>query len=141
MAYLLSETAKEKLISEFVYTANRSSGPGGQNVNKVNTRVELRFYIDASEVFSTLEKYRIKEKLANRINAAGVLILASETERTQLGNKEKVTEKCFDQIERALTVQKKRIKTKPTLSSQRKRIENKKMKGIKKQLRKPPETN
>ena len=141
MAYSLSETAKEKLVKEFVFSASRSSGPGGQNVNKVNTRVELRFNVKASEVFSELEKYRIKEKLANRINVAGELVLASETERTQLGNKEKVSDKCFTLIEKALTRRKKRIKTKPTLSSKRKRLKNKKIKGTKKQLRKPPETD
>lgn len=139
MAYLLSEIAKEKLINEFVFTASRSSGPGGQNVNKVNTRVELRFAIEASSVFSELEKYRVKERLKNRINSAGELLLSSETERTQLGNKEKVTEKCFALIEKALTRRKKRVKTKPTLSSQRKRLKSKKIKGVKKQLRQPPE--
>jgi len=141
MAYSLSEKAKEKLINEFIFTASRSSGPGGQNVNKVNTRVELRFNIEASEVFSEFEKYRIKEKLINRINTVGELVLVSETERTQLGNKEKVTEKCFTLMEKALTLRKKRIKTRPTLSSQQKRLENKKISGLKKQLRKPPETD
>ena len=141
MVYSLSEIAKEKLINEFVFSASRSSGPGGQNVNKVNTRVELRFNVEASEVFSELEKYRIKDKLANRINAAGELVLASETERTQLGNKEKVIEKCFSLIEKALSVRKKRIKTNPTASSKRKRIDDKKIKGKKKQLRKPPPTD
>ena len=136
-----SDSVKQQLINEIHYSATKSSGPGGQNVNKVNTRLELRFDVEASEVFSEYEKYRIKEKLANRINAAGELVLASETERTQLGNKEKVTEKCFTLIEHALKLRKKRIKTKPTLSSQRKRLENKKLTGIKKQLRKPPETN
>jgi ribosome-associated protein len=107
VAYSLSEIAKEKLTTEFVYTANRSSGPGGQNVNKVNTRVELRFNVEASGVFSELEKYRIKEQLKNRINAVGELVLASETKRTQLRNKEKVTEKCFALIEKASAPRKK----------------------------------
>lgn len=138
MGYSLSEIAKEKLISEFVFTASRSSGPGGQNVNKVNTRVELRFTIESSVVFSELEKFRLKERLKNRINSVGELVLASETERTQLGNKEKVTEKCFALIEKALTLRKKRIRTKPTISSQLERLKSKKIKGQKKQLRQPP---
>jgi ribosome-associated protein len=138
VGYLLSEIAKEKLISEFVFTASRSSGPGGQNVNKVNTRVELRFSIESSVVFSELEKFRLKERLKNRINSVGELVLASETERTQLSNKEKVTEKCFALIEKALTLRKKRIRTKPTISSQLERLKSKKIKGQKKQLRQPP---
>ena len=141
VAYSLSEIAKEKLTNEFVYTATRSSGPGGQNVNKVNTKVELRFNIEISTVFSELEKYRIKEQLKNRINAAGELVLTSESKRTQLANKENVTERCFTLIEKALTSRKKRVKTKPTLSSKLKRLENKKLTGIKKQQRKPPETD
>ncbi len=138
MAYLLSNKKKEKLASEFVYSASRSSGPGGQNVNKVNTRVELRFNIDNSQFLSLLEKFKLKEQLKNRVNSAGELVLASETQRTQLGNKEAVTGKCFFLIEKALTPRKKRIKTKPTLSSQQKRIEKKKQAGAKKKLRKPP---
>ncbi len=138
MAYLLSNIKKEKLASEFVYSASRSSGPGGQNVNKVNTRVELRFNIDNSQFLSLLEKFKLKEQLKNRVNSAGELVLASETQRTQLGNKEAVTGKCFLLIEKALTPRKKRIKTKPTLSSQQKRIEKKKQAGAKKKLRKPP---
>ncbi len=135
----LSEEQKNQLISELKFSASRSSGPGGQNVNKVNTRVELRFFISDSEVLTIEEKERLFVKLKNRINAEGELILTSQSERSQLANKEKVTELFFTLIEKALTVPKKRKKTTPTAASRIKRLESKKNVALKKQLRKPPE--
>lgn len=135
----LSEEQKNQLISELKFSASRSSGPGGQNVNKVNTRVELRFFITKSEVLTIEEKERLFVKLKNRINADGELILTSQSKRSQLANKEKVTELFFTLVEKALTVPKKRKKTVPTVSSRLKRLESKKNTAVKKQLRKPPE--
>ena len=135
----LSEEQKNQLISELKFSASRSSGPGGQNVNKVNTRVELHFFISDSEVLTIEEKERLFAKLKNRINAEGELILTSQSERSQLANKEKVTELFFTLIEKALTVPKKRKKTTPTAASRIKRLESKKNVALKKQLRKPPE--
>lgn len=135
----LSEEKKKQLTTEFLFSASRSSGPGGQNVNKVNTRVELRFPLEKSLFLTEAEKNRIKIKLKNRVNSEGELILVSQTGRSQLENKEKVTEMFFTLIEKALTVQKKRIKSSPTLSSKTKRLEMKKINAQKKQLRKPPE--
>ncbi|MBT3385425.1 MAG: aminoacyl-tRNA hydrolase [Prolixibacteraceae bacterium] len=131
---------KKKLETEFVFSATRSGGPGGQNVNKVNTQVELRFAIDISAFFSDKEKQLIHVKLKNRINSEGELILVSNSERTQLGNKETVTEKFFALIKKALIQKKRRIKSTPTAASRRKRLESKKITANKKQLRKPPET-
>jgi ribosome-associated protein len=136
----LEERIKKQLETEVVYSATRSSGPGGQNVNKENTQVELRFTVKNSELFSDEEKEQILLKLKNRINSEGELIVTSQTSRSQIENKEKALEKFFELIEKALTVRKKRLKTAPTLASRIKRLESKKNLAMKKQLRKPPDS-
>jgi len=133
----VSDERKIKLETEFVYSATRSSGPGGQNVNKVNTRVELRFSVISSAILTYNEKQIIQTKLKNRINSEGELILIAQSERSQWRNREKVTAKFFKLIEIALTPVKRRIKTAPTYASRVKRLENKKKMSLKKQLRKP----
>src|SRR5690606_4179863 len=107
----IDDAIKKQLEQEVVFSATRSSGPGGQNVNKVNTQVELRFSVKNSGLFSWEEKDRIFLKLKNRINSEGELIVTSQTGRTQLNNKENALEKFFELIEKALTVRKKRLKT------------------------------
>ncbi len=136
---VFSEEIKKKLENECIFSASRSSGPGGQNVNKVNTRIELRFSITTSEIFSEKEKDKIRAKLKNRINSSDELVLFSEAKRSQLGNKVLVTEKFFALIEKSLAIQKKRVKTSPSASSKAKRLESKKIEAKKKRLRKPPE--
>jgi len=122
---------------EFTFSASRSGGPGGQNVNKVSSKVELRFNVKISNLLSNEEKDTILIKLINKINNDGELILVSQTERSQLANKEKVIEKFYALISKALTVPKKRKPTKPTRSSKEKRLEGKKVKSEKKNLRRP----
>ena len=136
----LEDDIKKQLEQEVIYSATRSSGPGGQNVNKVNTQVELRFSVKNSNLFSEEEKDRIFLKLKNKINSEGELILTSQTGRTQLDNKEKVLDKFFELIEKTLTIKKKRLKSVPTFASRIKRLESKKNQALKKQLRKPPES-
>jgi ribosome-associated protein len=136
---MLPDSIKEKLLAEVQFSASRSGGPGGQNVNKVNTKIELRFSVQESEVFDEDQKQLILLKLKNRINNQGELLVTSSAERTQWRNKEKATRKFFELIEKALTKPRKRKKTQPTVASQLKRIENKKKRGQKKQLRKSPE--
>lgn len=135
----LSEEIKKQLEAECSFSASRSSGPGGQNVNKVNTRVELRFSVEHSQVLSDDEKNLLFKKLKNRINSEGELILASESERSQLRNRAKVTALFYELVEKALTPPKKRFKTKPTLASRIKRVESKKQHSEKKNMRKRPE--
>ena len=135
---IFSEERKKGLSTEFIYSATRSSGPGGQNVNKVNTRVELRFSVENSQFLSAIEKRKIRFNLKNRINLDGELVLVSQVERSQWRNKEVVTDKFFMLIEKALTPAKKRIKTMPTKSSRLKRLERKKKMSQKKQLRQLP---
>jgi ribosome-associated protein len=121
---------------EFIYATSRSGGPGGQNVNKVSTKVELRFSISGTVLFSETEKEIILLKLKNKINKDGELILVSQAKRTQLLNKEAVTEKFYDLVSKALTIQKKRRATGPTSSSKLKRLELKQNRSHIKKLRK-----
>ncbi len=136
---LLSDTIKEQLLNEVQFSASRSGGPGGQNVNKVNTKIELRFSVSESAVFDDTQKQLIYSKLKNRMNTEGEMLVTSSSERSQWRNKEKATELFFQLIEKALTKPRKRKKTQPTVASRLKRLENKKIKGQKKQLRKPPD--
>jgi ribosome-associated protein len=121
--------------SEFVFQMSRSSGPGGQNVNKVNTRVELRFDVTSSGLLTEEEKLKIITRLATRINKNGVLILASQSERSMVGNKEKVIERFHDLLKKALRPEKKRKKTQPTHASRVRRLNNKRELAEKKSRR------
>lgn len=127
--------------SEFRFSTSRSSGPGGQNVNKVNTRVELRLNIPSSSSFSDEEKTIITDKLKNRINNEGDLLIVSQSERTQLRNKEKAIERLYSLLAGALTVKPKRKATKPSQASKAKRVDEKKKRGLIKSLRKDTGTD
>jgi ribosome-associated protein len=122
--------------SEFIFSTSRSGGPGGQNVNKVNTKVELRFSLLSTSLFSETEKEIIFKKLKNKINKEGELILVSQSERTRLLNKKIVTEKFYDLVSKVLTVPVKRRSTRATLTSKIKRLEEKRNRGFVKKLRK-----
>ncbi len=121
---------------EFVFQTSRSGGPGGQNVNKVSSKVELRLNIETSALLTEEEKGIILIKLANKINKAGELVIVAQTDRSQLKNKEKVIEKFFLLIEKVLTPRKKRLNTKPTKASIEKRLVSKKVKSQIKSARK-----
>lgn len=130
------ELKSRNFESEFVYSTSRSSGPGGQNVNKVNTKVELRFSISNTMLLSDEEKELIFRKLAKKINGEGEIIMVAQSERTQLKNKNLVTEKFYILISAALSVPPKRRSTRPTVASVKKRLDEKRSMGIKKKLRK-----
>jgi len=129
------EIRRRNLESEFIFTASRSSGPGGQNVNKVSTKIELRFNLFKTLIFTMEEKDILFRKLKNRINKENEIILVSQSERTQLMNKTAVIEKFYDLISKTLTIQKKRTSTRPSLSSKLKRLDGKKSRGLIKKLR------
>ena len=130
------ELKNRNFENEFVYSASRSGGPGGQNVNKVSTKVELRLNLLLTSGFSEEEKEINCNKLKNKINKESEIILVSQSERTQLMNKVLVTEKFYDIISRALTKQKKRKPTRPTHTSKIKRLEGKRSRGNIKKMRK-----
>lgn len=128
--------AGRNIESECVYNASRSSGPGGQHVNKVSTRIELRFDVASSQLLLSEEKALIMDKLASRITKEGILLLVSQTERSQYDNKTKVIERFYKLIEKALTPAKKRTPTRPSRASKAKRLNTKHMISEKKNLRK-----
>lgn len=123
------------LSAEFIFQASRSSGPGGQNVNKVNSKIELRFNIPDSSVLTDSQKETLLQKLAPRINADGYLVIVSQRDRSQLANKEDVIRKAYDLITRALKPVRQRKSTRPTRSSVEKRLAVKRIKSDIKQTR------
>lgn len=129
------EVKSRNFENEFIFSTSRSGGPGGQNVNKVNTKVELRLNLLLTSAFSEKEKEIIFNKLKNKINKEGEIILVSQSERTQLLNKTVVTEKFYELVSKALTIPLKRTPTRPTLTSKLKRLDSKRNRGIMKKLR------
>jgi len=129
---------KEKLVSELQFKAVRSSGAGGQNVNKVASKVVLNFDLQHSKVLSEEEIAILEVKLAPRLTSDGVLILNCDEDRSQLKNKEIVTKRFLQIIAAALIVPKPRKATKVPKSVIRKRIKDKKTLSDIKQLRKKP---
>ena len=121
---------------ELSYKTSRSSGSGGQNVNKVETSVTVMWKLEDSAVFTDLEKERIALKLKNRINLDGILQLTVSESRTQLQNKKIATEKIQELVNKSLIVPKKRIATNPSRAKVEKRLESKKKLSEKKENRK-----
>ena len=119
----------EKLISEVTLKAIRSSGSGGQNVNKVSTKIELQFDVINSLELNEDEKVLILENLNTRLTKSSILILQCDKSRSQLKNKQLVKERFLMLIEEAIIVQKERIPTKTPKSVKRKRLKNKKGKN------------
>ncbi len=126
------------LDSELTFRASRSSGPGGQNVNKVNTRIELRFNVANSLLLSPEQKILLTEKLKNRISADGDLIIAAQESRSQAENKKIATEKFYLLLQKAFAPQKARKRFRLSREHKQQRLDEKQRQAQKKELRKPP---
>jgi ribosome-associated protein len=122
--------------SEFEFIFSRSSGAGGQHVNKTSTKVELRFNINTSKILNLSEKEIIFEKMPMKISNEGYIQIVSQETRSQFKNKQICIEKFYELIEEAFRKEKKRIKTKRTLNSILKRLDFKKQRKDIKERRK-----
>lgn len=129
----------QTILSEVKYKAVRSSGAGGQNVNKVSSKVVLTFDLSNSQGFSDEERLLLETNLQNRLTADLVLILNCDEDRSQIKNKEIVTKRFLDIIKKGLYVPKERKPTKIPKAVIRKRIKNKKNLSETKQNRRKPD--
>lgn len=126
------------LKSELSYKYVRSSGSGGQNVNKVSSKAELYFDVQNSIVFNDEEKQKLLEFFNNRLSKEGLLILACDESRSQFRNKALVTQRFLELIEEGLKEEKIRIPTRIPRGVKKKRLKNKRINADKKANRKPP---
>lgn len=134
--FKVSEKKRATLLTEADFQFSRSSGPGGQKVNKTETRVELHWDLLSSPLFNGEQKKLLSEKLKNRLNKQGFIIFYSDKYRTREQNKDHCFRNLVTAIEKSLTKPKPRKKTKPTRSSVEKRLQEKKKQGDKKRMRK-----
>lgn len=129
---LIMKTITEELIKEFQFRTSRSGGKGGQNVNKVSSKVELFWNVNQSLVFNDEEKERILIKLSNRINKEGFLQIVSDEDRSQLRNKQNAISRIVYLLTESLKVEKPRKNTKPGKAAVAKRLDEKKKQALKK---------
>jgi ribosome-associated protein len=130
-----SKLVNRDLNKELVSFSKRSSGAGGQNVNKVNTKVELRFSVPDSNILSNREKELLISRLAGKLTHKGELVIMAETERSQLRNKEQAIKRFYSLMEWGLRPVKKRSPTKPSKAIKRRRLDEKKKHSEKKSRR------
>lgn len=129
---------KSIIIQELEFKAIRSSGAGGQHVNKVSSKVVLSFDLRNSKGFVPREKFLLVKSLSTRLTNAGILSISCDDSKSQHQNKDKVIKRFFEILTKGLVVQKRRIATKPSKASQKRIKEAKKQRGQIKTLRKKP---
>lgn len=134
----LQNVTSSDILKELEFNYSRSSGPGGQHVNKVNTKVGLRFDIASSSILTEDQKSLLLLKLSNKLTKEGVLVIASQEARSQLANKELVLKKLDLLFKNAFKIKVKRKPTKPTKASKMKRLDSKRHQSIKKANRQKP---
>ena len=128
----------ETILSELTFKDIRSSGAGGQHVNKTATKIEVSFNVLFSEGLSDAEKELLQKRLPNRITTDGLILLQCGETRSQARNKKIVIDRLLELLQQNLRIQKKRKKTKPSKAVIEKRLKAKREKALKKVSRKPP---
>ncbi len=126
---------------ELDFTYSRSSGPGGQNVNKVNTRVQMRWDATQSTALPEEVRKRFLEQNRSRVTTDGMILITSQRYRTQIRNVEDCLDKLRSLVLRATLVQKKRKPTRRTAASKRRRLADKRKRSERKQMRQSPKLN
>ena len=119
-------------LPEIIFQTSRSSGPGGQNVNKVESRVELRWHLANSQVLSDTQKQLIQEKVAGQLTGEGYLLVVAQDDRSQLRNKEIALARFHELLQKSLRRPKPRRPTRPSAGAVRQRLEGKKRQSEKK---------
>jgi ribosome-associated protein len=126
---------KRDFTKEVKFFASRSSGPGGQSVNKVNTQIQLRFNITSSVILNDKEKSALLFKLKSQLTKDGDLIITAQTERSQVQNKKQALFKFYMLLENLLIPDKVRIATRPSKAVKSRRLEQKRRRSEQKSLR------
>ena len=132
----ITERIKNEIFNtELTFLASRSSGPGGQNVNKVNSRVTLFFNVPNSQYLSEEEKTKVFEKYGNRLDKDGTIQIDAQTSRSQIENKKIAIRKFYELMEKVFKRKKKRIATRPGKAAKERRLKAKRVRSEKKAMR------